>query len=83
MRTALPHPAAIERPARPLKAAIPHRPPVDPRSFTRGVADGVQCRSERGRPSAFLLVARDDYAAGYRAGYFERDRSNGRSTVNG
>lgn len=38
--------------------------------FAAGEADGVRCRADRGRPTKYLLVGRDDYAAGFRAGYF-------------
>jgi hypothetical protein len=41
--------------------------------YASGVADGEECRRRKGKPSIFLLVARDDdYSVGFRAGFFQR-----------
>jgi hypothetical protein len=41
--------------------------------YASGVADGVSCRARSESPSKFLMVAIDNYASGYRAGYFARE----------
>jgi len=39
---------------------------------TRGHADGVACRIGGNRPSSYALVGIDEYALGFRAGYYNR-----------
>ena len=38
----------------------------------RGYADGVTCRMRGGLLSKYLLVGIDEYALGFRAGYYNR-----------
>jgi len=38
----------------------------------RGHADGVACRMGGKRPSKYVLVGIDEYALGFRAGYYNR-----------
>jgi hypothetical protein len=43
-------------------------------SYATGVADGDECRRRGGPISTLRLVAiNDEYSAGFRAGYFQRD----------
>lgn len=37
-----------------------------------GFVDGESCRRRGKRPPKYVLVCRDDYSEGFRAGYFER-----------
>ena len=46
--------------------------------YESGVADGGECRTRNGKPSVLLLVATDDYSAGFRAGFFQRTSSKPR-----
>lgn len=39
---------------------------------TRGYADGVACRMGGNWPSSYKLVGIDEYALGFRAGYYNR-----------
>jgi hypothetical protein len=45
-------------------------------AYAAGVSDGDECRRRKGKPSVYLLVALDDYSAGFRAGYFQRVSHN-------
>jgi len=38
----------------------------------RGYVDGVACRMSGNRPSKYMLVGIDQYALGFRAGYYNR-----------
>lgn len=46
-----------------------------PCDYLRGIEDGGQCRLQGAAITKLRLIAiNDQYSAGYRAGYFQRDR---------
>ena len=45
-------------------------------AYEAGVTDGDECRRRKEKPSVSLLVALDDYSAGFRAGFFQRALRN-------
>jgi hypothetical protein len=47
--------------------------------YARGYADGGATRERGLRAPSYLGVSRDEYATGFRAGYYEKDRRTGRT----
>ena len=44
--------------------------------YESGVIAGADCRKREGKPSIFQLVACDEHSAGFRDGYFQREKRN-------
>jgi len=54
---------------------LPANGPRDVSDYRAGVADGVRCLRDGGIITKLRLIAINDlYSAGFRAGYFQRDR---------
>jgi len=61
-----------------LSIAGKGHPPANERPsgvYLRGVADGQRARAQGGQLDPYLQVGLDEYARGFRIGYFGKDRT--------